>query len=197
LGTFFRDEVAAPLDADFHIGLPADAEARVGAMVAPNQAPDAMTDLMKRVMANPRGWSPGVSRARAYRAAEVPAANGHGNARSVAKVAAVLAAGGALDGTRLVPESFFDEVLEEQIYGTDLVLGLPVRWGLGVGLPSNEMPLPSPRSFYWGGWGGSLCLIDLDAKVACAYVMNKMNHTTMGDLRGLELVAAVYASIQA
>jgi CubicO group peptidase (beta-lactamase class C family) len=195
IGRFFRDEVATPLGADFHIGLAAEHEARVGSMVAPTQPPDAMTDLMKKIMANPRGWSPAVSRDRAYRAAEVPGANGHGNARSVARIAAALASGGALEGVRLVPERFFDAVLEEQTYGQDLVLGLPVRWGLGVGLPSSEMPLPSPRSFYWGGWGGSLCLIDLDNGVACAYVMNKMSHTTMGDRRGLDLVAAVYASL--
>ena len=59
----------------------------------------------------------------------------------------------------------------------------PIRWVLGVGLPSKEMPLPSPRSFYWGGWGGSLCLVDLDAQIACAGSRhtNKMSHTTMGD----------------
>ena len=156
LGRFFRDEVAAPLGADFHIGLAPEHEPRLGEMVAPTQAPDAMTDMLRRVMTNPRGWSPSVARDRAYRAAEVPGANGHGNARSVARVAAALASGGALDGVRLLPERFFDAVLEEQIYGQDLVLGLPIRWGLGVGLPSKEMPLPSPRSFYWGGWGGSL-----------------------------------------
>jgi CubicO group peptidase (beta-lactamase class C family) len=195
LGRFFRDEVAAPLGADFHIGLPAEHEPRLGEMVPPTQSPGEMTDLLAKVMANPRGWSPGVSRDRAYRAAEVPGANGHGNARSVARVAGALAAGGAVDGVRLLPARFFDAVLEEQTYGQDLVLGLPVRWGLGVGLPSKEMPLPNPRSFYWGGWGGSLCLIDLDAGVACAYVMNKMSHTTMGDRRGLDLVGAVYRSL--
>jgi CubicO group peptidase (beta-lactamase class C family) len=195
LGRFFHDEVATPLDADFHVGLAAEHEPRVGAMISPTQPPGEMTDLMKALMSNPRGWSPRVSGDRAYRAAEVPGANGHGNARSVARVAAALASGGALDGVRLLPERFFDAVLEEQTYGTDLVLGLPVRWGLGVGLPSSEMPLPSPRSFYWGGWGGSLCLIDLDARVACAYVMNRMSHTTMGDRRGLDLVAAVYGSL--
>jgi CubicO group peptidase (beta-lactamase class C family) len=195
LGRFFRDEVATPLRADFHIGLPAEHEPRLGEMVSPTEPPGEMTEMLKKVMSNPRGWSPGVSRDRAYRAAEVPGANGHGNARSVARVAAALASGGALDGVRLLPERFFDAVLEQQIYGQDLVLGLPIRWGLGVGLPSNEMPLPNPRSFYWGGWGGSLCLVDLDAHVACAYVMNKMSNTTMGDRRGLDLVAAVYGAL--
>jgi CubicO group peptidase (beta-lactamase class C family) len=195
LGRFFRDEIAAPLRADFHIGLPAEHENRLGEMVSPSAAPGEVTDLLAKVMSNPRGWSPGVSRDRGYRAAEVPGANGHGNARSVARVAAALASGGALDGVRLLPAQFFDAVLEEQTYGQDLVLGLPIRWGLGVGLPSKEMPLPNPRSFYWGGWGGSLCLIDLDARVACAYVMNKMSNTTMGDRRGLDLVAAVYGAL--
>jgi CubicO group peptidase (beta-lactamase class C family) len=195
IGRFLRDEVTAPLGADFHIGLGEEHEPRVGAMVAPTQAPDSMTDLLRAIMANPSGWSPNVARDRAYRAAEVPGANGHGNARSVARIAGALAAGGADGGIRLLPERFFDAVLEEQVYGTDLVLGLPIRWGLGVGLPSREMPLPNPRSFYWGGWGGSLCLVDLDAGLACAYVMNKMSHTTMGDRRALDLVAAIYAGL--
>ena len=117
LGRFFRDEVAAPLGADFHIGLGAEHEPRLGEMIAPAQAPDAMTDMLRRVMTNPRGWSPAVARDRGYRAAEVPGANGHGNARSVARVAAALASGGALDGVRLLPEPFFDAVIEEQIHG--------------------------------------------------------------------------------
>jgi len=195
LGRFFHEQVAGPLGADFHIGLAAEHEPRLGDMVAPTEAPGEMTEMLRRVMTNPRGWSPNVARDRAYRAAEVPGANGHGNARSVARVATALALGGAVDGVRLLPERFFDSVLEEQIYGTDLVLGLPIRWGLGVGLPSAEMPLPSQRSFYWGGWGGSLCLMDVERGVACAYVMNKMGNTTMGDRRGLDLVAAVYGSI--
>ena len=196
LGRFFRDEVAAPLGADFHIGLADEHEPRLGDMISP--APGARRDdrhaqqgddQPARLVARRRARSR-LPRRRS------PGANGHGNARAVARVGAALASGGVLDGVRLLPERFFDAVLEEQIYGQDLVLGLPIRWGLGVGLPSKEMPLPSPRSFYWGGWGGSLCLIDLDAQVACAYVMNKMSHTTMGDRRGLDLVAAVYASLR-
>ena len=60
----------------------------------------------------------------------------------------------------------------------------PVRYGLGFGLQSEMMPIGSnPRTFFWGGWGGSLCIMDPDARVSYSYVMNKMNGGTTGDLR--------------
>jgi CubicO group peptidase (beta-lactamase class C family) len=77
-----------------------------------------------------------------------------------------------------------EKAIEEQCYGRDLVLGVPIRWGLGFGLTSKEMPVgPNPRTFYWGGWGGSAVVMDLDAKLCFAYVMNKMTTGTLGDSR--------------
>ena len=153
-----------------------------------------MTDMLERVATNPRGWSPGVSRDRGYRAAEVPGANGHGNARSVARVAAALASGGARRRTTAA-----GAILRCRDRRADLWTGPGARppdpLGARCRLAVEGNALPGPRSFYWGGWGGSLCLVDLDAQIACAYVMNKMSHTTMGDRRGLDLVAAVYASL--
>jgi CubicO group peptidase (beta-lactamase class C family) len=85
---------------------------------------------------------------------------------------------------------------EEQMRGTDLVLGLPIVFGNGFGLNDASLPIsPNPRSFFWGGWGGSLGLIDLDARVSIAYVMNKMEGNLLGDPRGMSISAAVYASL--
>ena len=77
-----------------------------------------------------------------------------------------------------------DPVFDEQTYAQDLVLPLKLRHGIGFGLPSPDMPIsPNPRACYWGGWGGSLAVIDLDARMTFAYVMNKMGESTTGDLR--------------
>jgi len=203
LGTFFLEEVAVPLKADFHIGLPEEHESRVGELVPPpvlipgdptyvDISPDSMP---ARTLGNPL-LTAEHSRERAWRAAEIPAANGHGNARSVARVAAALACGGELDGVHLLSLPTIEKAIEEQYYGTDLVLMVPIRWGLGYGLTSKEIPIsPNPRAFFWGGWGGSLIVVDLDAKLSFAYVMNKMSSTVMGDTRVTGPATALYMAI--
>ena len=86
--------------------------------------------------------------------------------------------------------------LVEQNQGTDRVMNVPARFGLGFGLPHPAMPLsPNQNVLYWGGWGGSLAIIDLDARVSIAYVMNRMAPDMMGDLRGAMIVMATYASL--
>ena len=203
IGTFFREEVADPLGADFHIGLPKEHESRVGSLLAPDGAE--MTgqgtadpgSIAARVLGNPRMQGEGANDP-AWRAAEIPAVNGHGNARSVARVAAALACGGTLGGVHLLGPETLDRAIEEQSYGTDLVLGVPIRFGLGWGLRSKEIPLGTgDRTFFWGGWGGSLVVVDLDARVALAYVMNRMSPTTLGDPRGFAPALALFGSLQA
>ena len=202
LGTFFREEVAEPLGADFHIGLPEEHEPRVGEMIPPPE-PELGAGLELppgSIAARMAGYPPlsaGTANTRAWRAAEIPAANGQGNARSVARVAGALACGGTLDGVTLMGPATLEKAIEEQCYSKDLVLGLPIRWGLGFGLTSKDLPVgPNPRSFFWGGWGGSLVIMDLDARFAFAYVMNKMSAATMGDPRGLTLAVAAFQGLQ-
>jgi len=203
-GAFFRDEIAVPLGCDFHVGLPAAEEHRVAEIVPPAPeetaaaGPSAVVDpesLLGKVMSNPP-LTPALANQRVWRAAEIPAANGHGNARSVARVMAALARGGALDGVRLLREATLARAIEVQFDGTDIVLGLPMRWGLGFMLASEHLPLgPSRRAFGHGGWGGSLGVADPDARVSWAYVMNKMSPGTTGDSRAARLVAALYDAL--
>jgi CubicO group peptidase (beta-lactamase class C family) len=203
VGHFLRDEVTGPLGADFHIGLPASEDGRCGEMIAPTAAENAAAgvgvsapdSLRAKVLGNP-ALRPDQANTSAWRRAEIPAANGHGNARSVARVLAALACGGGLDGVRLLRRESIDRAIEAQAYDRDLVLGFKIKWGLGFMLASPELPLsPSPRAFGHGGWGGSLGFVDLDARVSWAYVMNKMAPGTAGDTRGFALMAALYGAL--
>lgn len=100
------------------------------------------------------------------------------------RLSATLACGGESDGIRLLSIPTIEKSIEQQCYGRDLVLDQPIRWGLGWGLKSKEMPLgPNEREFYWGGRGGSAVVIDLDARMSFAYVMNKMTAGSLGDTR--------------
>ena len=197
LGEFFAKEVAGPLDADFHIGLDAAEDGRVATLVPPPSIADQMATLppdsiARRTFANPVVDAT-VTTDRAWRAAEIPAANGHGNARSVAAVQSVLAGGGVARGVRLLSEAGCNRVFEEQANGDDLVLGVPIRFGMGYGLGSQTMPL-GPRTCFWGGWGGSIIVVDLDLRLAVSYVMNRMESGLVGDTRGLGVVQAAVAA---
>ena len=120
-----------------------------------------------------------------WRRAEIPAAGGFGNARSVAMIHAPMACGGEANGVRLLSPTGADPCSTSRRTAQDLVLPSKLRHGIGFGLPSPDMPIsPNPRACFWGGWGGSLAVIDLDARMTFAYVMNKMGEGTTGDLRG-------------
>lgn len=204
IGTFFREEVAEPLSADFHIGLPSSEHHRVADLVAP------MTDLaasletagtdvdpiaVKTFRSTP-GDLVGITRTPQWREAEIPAAGGTGNARSVARVHSALACGGTVDGVTLMRPETVERVLDQQFDGTDRVMGVPMRYGMGFGLPSEAVPIsPNERAFFWGGWGGSLAIVDLDARLSVAYVMNKMAADLLGDLRGGTVALSAYAGL--
>jgi CubicO group peptidase (beta-lactamase class C family) len=199
LGTFFREEIAEPLGADFHIGLPASEDHRVAELIPPppGQAVGdgpAQTPLQANMSNNP-GIDVSATRTRGWRGAEIPAAGGTGNARSIAEIHTILANGGVAKGKRFMSEAGCRRALELQIAGDDLILGAPARFGMGFGLAGGVVPLPSPNTIYWGGYGGSLAIIDMDARTTFGYAMNKMAGTTVGDMRAFGLAMAMWEAL--
>jgi len=201
IGTFFQEEVAKPLGADFYIGLPEEQDYRVADLIPPPPI-DLSTfgDIDPKSIAMKSLTNPiidaQVTKTREWRNAEIPAANGHGNARSVSRITAALACGGELDGIHLLSEDAIKKSIEVQSNGIDLVLNTPIRFGLGWGLQSKDLPIgPNPNLFYWGGYGGSVIAVDLDEKMSFSYVMNKMVSTLTGDPRSEKLIEALYKSL--
>ena len=183
LGTFFRTELAEPLGADFHIGTGPDHDDRVALVIPPSTGLESTTSVGERTFVNP-AITAAQSWEIPWRRCESPAANGHGNARSVARVQSVLSHGGEIDGVRLLSERGCRRALEVQHDGDDLVLSQPIKFGMGYGLASPSRPIGGPGACFWGGWGGSLCVNDLDNRTTVTYVMNKMGEGTTGDMRG-------------
>jgi CubicO group peptidase (beta-lactamase class C family) len=196
-GTVFREEIAEPLGADFHIGLPAADDARVADLVAPasDMSPFAQpTALQTNAATNPH-HDVAVTRTRAWRGAEIPAVNGTGNARAVATALSVLACGGvAGGGRRMLSEAGSRRALEVQVEGRDLILDMPVRFGLGFAVAGAGGMMPSPNTLYWGGRGGSLAIVDLDTRTTFAYAPNRMADTIV-DMRGLGLAMAMWEAL--
>jgi CubicO group peptidase (beta-lactamase class C family) len=201
IGTFFREQLADPIGADMHIGTPAECDDRVAKVIPPPPL-DALAagadpdSIAIRTLSNPpldaaQSWTI------PWRRAEIPAAGGHGNARSVAQVQSILACGGELNGTRFFSEGTANLVFREMANGTDLVLGVPLVHGIGYGLPGQMLPLPNARTCFWGGWGGSLIIIDLDARMTVSFVMNRMGEGTVGDDRAAAIILAAYTGLAA
>jgi len=197
IGTFFRDEIAIPLNIDFHVGLSEEEDFRVAEVIPPEKPLSKLKLLLLRicfpttykVMFNPRILNEEFN-SRTWRAAEIPSSNGHGNARSIAKVGALLACGGIFDRKQILSLQTVENAIMEQIYGRDIVLFRQRKsWGLGFGL-SHDFFLQGLRSFYWSGLGGSFCIMDLEKKLSIGYAMNKMN--LLDDPRGERLVQAVW-----
>lgn len=196
-GTFFREAVAEPVGADFHVGLPPAEFDRVAEMIPaaadgeitpPTMDPDSIPARVFRSAGlantvNTPGW----------RQAEIPAANGHGNARSVVRAQTALANGGSAFGVNLLSEAGCRRMLEEQISGPDAVLIMPIRFGMGYAFPNELMPMsPSETAMFWGGAGGSTIVVDQEHHVCLSYVMNQMAPAIVGDMRGGALGKAFY-----
>lgn len=180
IGRFVAREVAGPLEADFHIGLGPAELARVADVVPPPPlTPDLSFDpdgVMAKTFASTRFSMENEVNTTAWRTAELAAVNGHGTARSLALLHAVVANGGAVGRVRLLTPETIEKIFLTQSDGIDLVLNAPLRWGVGYALsPTVAVPyLPNRRICFWAGYGGSFVLADLDKKVTFAYVMNKM-----------------------
>ncbi len=201
LRQFVAEEIAGPLGADFQIGAAASDWDRIAPVVPPPPLPfdlaalDPASPAVKTLtgplvpaeVANTPGW----------RHADLGAVNGHGNARSVARVMSVVARGGEVDGVRLLGRDTIDLIFREQQNGIDLVLGVPLRFGIGYGLPQRDiLPwIPDEKICYWGGWGGSMIVMDVGRRMTISYMMNKMGPGIIGSDRSAEYGQAIYDAI--
>ena len=202
LRDFVASEIAGPLGADFQIGAREQDWGRISDVVPPPPQP---WDLDALDEANPtrrtfQGPALGAESANTalWRRAELGAVNGHGNARSLARIMSAVTLGGDLDGVQLLGPTTIDMIFEEQANGVDVVLGIPLRWGIGFGLPCPQT-VPSipdePRICFWGGWGGSMIVLDLERRLTIAYMMNRMAPGVIGSDRSAAYLDAVYAAV--
>lgn len=172
----FRTLVAEPLGADFHLGVPDEALDRCADLIPPpagsidiGALPEG--NLLVPTLTNPLLDIGELCNTAPWRRASVAAANGHGNARSIARIQSVISHGGG----DLLSEETIDRIFEVQADGPDLVLLVPLRWGIGYALPHPTAPaVPEGRVCWWTGYGGSIVVNDLDRRTTVAYAMNRM-----------------------
>jgi CubicO group peptidase (beta-lactamase class C family) len=201
LKQFIADEIAGPLDADFTLGLPEKDWPRTAVPIAPPPLPLHLLDpssIPGKAFAGPppsaeESMTPG------FRGAEIGASNGFSNARALARIGSLISLNGTVDGKQYLSPEVIDRMLEEQVSGIDLVVGIYHRFGLGVGLPSQKTLtwIPDGRICFWGGWGGSVIVMDLDRRMTICYTMNKMGPGTLGNENTELYVEEIYKIVNA
>ena len=207
-GTYLREEIAGPLKLDIHIGVAASFDPRIAELIAAPPPPPGKPDQIATMSADPESMTfkaianprpvidPALVNSRAWRGAEVPAANGHATARSLAALYGALATGGELNGYRVLTPAGIKRAYTEQVNGPDLILGVVSRWGLGFALnqPAAQVG-PNPRTFGHPGAGGSIGFADPDARVGFGYAMNQMGADALIDGRAASLFNAMFAAL--
>ncbi|QNI08590.1 beta-lactamase family protein [Mycobacterium kubicae] len=207
LKEFVRTEIAEPLGVDVQIGARPEDDSRIAELVPPPPL-DVPLDLvpadhpMRKTFAvlSPNPEAALIAQSTAWRRADIGSANGHANARSLARSLSPISLGGSGLGRGLLRPETIDLIFEEQANGIDLVLGMPARWGIGYALPNPEAvpDIPNGRICYWGGWGGSVVIMDLERRMTFAYAMNKMGQvTSAGSDRTVKYTRLMYEAAPA
>ena len=208
IGQFFQTGVATPLDINAYIGVPESADTLAAEILPEPPMPPGEMAMFLEMIRDPASMAaraflnpprdPAGMNTRAWRAAEMPASNGHANARALARLYGTLACGGTLDGIHLLDRSTIDAAIVEQSYEPDAIVPTPMRFALGFALPTPDRPIgPNPHAFGHPGRGGSIGFADLDGRIGFGYVMNQyqMESPSNPDRRWSALVDAVYASL--
>ena len=225
IGTYFKEEIAEPLDLDFWIGLP-DSEFDRVSDIYPSK-PSPLQFLFPLLAKLPRFLLPGPTKflvdfgdtskpvgaafnnppiasnngmeanTKKWRNAEIPAANGHGTARSIAKLYGVLANGGSLDGLHILSPDTIEMARTTQSDGKDLVLGgMHTRFGLGFMLGTKNVSMgPNSEAFGHGGAGGSLGFADPDNNISLGFVMNQMHPGITAWKTATDVAESVYKTL--
>ena len=197
-GAYIAQEIAGPLGADIFVGLPEALEPRVAETLGPKRAPTRPavppSDLARSALINP-ATGPTAPNRRAWRAAELPAANGQASAQGLARLYAALADGGVLEDVRILsPQALAQLTAPAAPPGRrDQFLGFVDCWAMGLMLNTPGLYGPNPASFGHSGWGGSFGCADPETGLSIGYVCNQMGPDLTDDPRAASLCAAVAA----
>jgi CubicO group peptidase (beta-lactamase class C family) len=197
LGAALREDVAVPLGLDLWIGLPDSEHGRCAQVRRPPAMPDLGEVTQAKRLAFFSKWSsPGGVNEATWRRAEIPSANGHATAPALARLMAILANDGMLDGQRVAPPGLSAEAGRERIAGADLILPYDMSWGAGF-IRNAGLGIygPGSQSFGHSGWGGSCAFADPERGVSGAYVMNRQSAELIADSRARRLIEAAYAGL--
>ncbi|KAJ4136567.1 hypothetical protein NW768_004184 [Fusarium equiseti] len=200
LREFVADEISGPLNADFQIGASEKTWDRIAPVVPPGFSgitPEFEAgSVQAKTLLNPP-LDPNSVNTEGWRNAELGAVNGHANSRALTRILSAISLGGSTAGRQVLKKKTVEMIFEEQQSGEDLVLRMPIRFGIGFGLtPCPALAwIPEGKVCFWGGWGGSFVVMDLDRRMTISYTMNKMGSGLVSSDRAAAYGKAIYDAL--
>jgi CubicO group peptidase (beta-lactamase class C family) len=195
IGAILREDICTPLQIDFQIGTPESQHPRCAEMKKPSRGGDFGEITPPRRAAFFTRWSGPVRGSTQWRKIELPAANGHGSALSVARLYEVYATEGEIAGKRILSAEGYAALTKRRWIGDDLVLPFKIDWRTGVQGNAAGFFGPNQEACGQPGMGGSVGFGDPIARISAGYAMNRQSHHVAGDPRSLNLIAALYACL--
>ncbi|WP_434106099.1 serine hydrolase domain-containing protein [Paraburkholderia caffeinilytica] len=199
LGSFLREEIAVPLGLDYAIGLSETDQLRCAnfllasdnRLLAAIRAPDTPESIFWAQLSATEDFN-----SHAWRSAEIPSANGHGNPRAIARLYGALACGGEVDGVRLIGDDALARMTAEQHHLPERLVGRHYHQALGVVLNSPPVSYmgPNPLSFGHQGAGGAHGFADPGVKLGFSYAPNQFKSNPAIPTRH-RLIDATFAAL--
>ncbi|KAI3548067.1 beta-lactamase [Colletotrichum filicis] len=206
LRDFIMEEIVKPLGADFHFGvsdkeLPRTTDVIPAPMppLGPGMGPQPGSITFKTM--NPMPFPSDFANGPTWRQGDILAGSGHANAYALTRILSIISLGGSVDGKRFLSQDTINLIFEQQSNGVDLVMGVPMRFGIGFGITGEGGTavadfLPNGRICFWAGLGGSFVVMDLDRKITIAYVMNKLSMSGLGNNAAKSYIRAIYKALE-
>ncbi|OYX31575.1 MAG: esterase [Caulobacterales bacterium 32-69-10] len=197
MGQALREDLAVPFGLDLWIGLPDEEHGRAAELDRPKSLPEFGEINDPRRAAFLTKWAaPGGRGGAEWRRAEIPSANGHATAQSLARLMSLLALDGRLEGRHILDRQTIAAAAKERIAGPDLVLPYVMSWGAGF-MRNASLAIygPGVDTFGHSGWGGSCAFADPARGVSGAYVMNRQSSLLLGDPRARKLIDTAYGCL--
>lgn len=212
IAQFVADELAGPLSADFQFGVPSSKYDRVAEIIPPpappaDWKPETPTDAARvdtssvfaKTLLNPV-MDANIANQEFWRNAVLPAVNGFTNARGIARLLSFISCNGTIGDKKLLSPQTVDLIFNEQTHGPDLVISTKTRFGIGYGL-NGVSPggaghwVPEGKICFWGGWGGSMAIMDAGRGLTVTYMMNKMSNAGLGSGNAKGYIWEIYRAL--
>jgi CubicO group peptidase (beta-lactamase class C family) len=191
-----REDLALPLGLDLWLGLPDSEKPRKAEIQKPRALPvfGPPSDAVRAAFTSP--WSLPGPRPGHVPKSQVLSANTYATARDLARLAAVWACDGQLDGQAVLTPGMAERMYSPRTWGRDLVLPFDLSWGAGI-LRNDPVGAygPGQQTVGHSGWGGACVFADPETGVSGAYVMNKQSAALLGDPRPVRLIEAAYQGL--